>query len=97
MWVASIVKPILHFQTICLPTGPRCDTCQLISGLCPSARKVKVKAQSKRVLVAKASPSGPKIEITLEAAEEKVVVATPPQETVLLQPILDDIATIKTE
>ncbi|KAI0925742.1 hypothetical protein AcW1_008095 [Taiwanofungus camphoratus] len=93
------INPLLvgFGQTICLPTGPRCDTCQLISGLCPSARKVKVKAQSKRVLVAKASPSGPKFEITLEAAEEKVVVATPPQETVLLQPILDDIATIKTE
>ena len=29
-------------QTICVPTGPRCDECTLSAkGLCPSAQKVK--------------------------------------------------------
>ncbi|OJT02031.1 Endonuclease III -like protein [Trametes pubescens] len=57
-----------HPQMICLPVGPKCDTCELSDGLCPSARKVvkasTSKSRSKKFL--SASTSGPKIEVELE-------------------------------
>ncbi|KAL1947185.1 hypothetical protein VTO73DRAFT_14146 [Trametes versicolor] len=55
-------------QMICLPVGPKCDTCELNDGLCPSARKV-VKAstsKSRSKKVSSTTTSGPKIEVELE-------------------------------
>ncbi|KZT74038.1 DNA glycosylase [Daedalea quercina L-15889] len=52
-------------QTICSPVGPRCDSCELSRGLCPSARKGKSK--SKKVVVTAVREAGPKVEIALEA------------------------------
>ncbi|KAF9809239.1 hypothetical protein IEO21_07468 [Rhodonia placenta] len=50
-------------QTVCLPVGPRCDTCELSNGLCPSARKMKTK--TKKTITSRGS-SGPKVEISIE-------------------------------
>jgi endonuclease-3 len=62
---------------ICLPVGPRCDSCDLSSaGLCPSAKKGSSKKQK---TVLKAS-SGPEIEIALEAKEES---PRPPESSTL--------------
>lgn len=51
-------------QTVCLPVGPRCDSCELSNGLCPSA--IKVRTKRTRPLSATRRISGPKIEIKLE-------------------------------
>ncbi|KAH9857477.1 DNA glycosylase [Lenzites betulinus] len=70
-------------QTICAPIGPKCDQCELSDGRCPSARKVtkaSVKKTSSRK-VSVTSPSGPKIEVELEA-DTKVELET--------VPVLDD-------
>jgi len=60
-------------QVICLPVGPRCDSCELsTAGLCPSAQKnVKSKTRKTRSLVSLAFNStsdlaSPKIEIAVE-------------------------------
>lgn len=62
---------------ICLPVGPKCDTCELNDGLCPSARKV-VKASTSKSRSKKVSSttSGPKIEVELEEDTKVVVQAT---------------------
>ncbi|KZT11150.1 DNA glycosylase [Laetiporus sulphureus 93-53] len=65
-------------QTICSPVGPHCDTCQLSSWLCPSARKVKSK--SKKTVAAISSRSRPKIEIAVEEESIAEIVA-PSEET----------------
>ncbi|KAH9914519.1 DNA glycosylase [Epithele typhae] len=52
-------------QTICAPTGPKCDQCELseLDGLCPSARKgIKATATSRRIK--------PKMELKSEDEEE---------------------------
>lgn len=62
---------------ICLPVGPKCDTCELNDGLCPSARKV-VKAstsKSRSKKVSSTSTSGPKIEVELEEVTKIAVQA----------------------
>jgi len=79
-------------QTICVPVGPRCDQCELSSGLCPSARKVKSK--SKKTLIAVKTDSGPQIKIELEA-EVKTELASPSEE--LIPETLSDVSDIKTE
>jgi len=53
-------------QTICLPVGPRCDSCELSDDLCPSARKGKSKSKKEKVVVAAVRGAGPKVEIALE-------------------------------
>jgi endonuclease III len=60
---------------ICLPVGPRCDSCDLSStGLCPSAKKGKSSKKQKAVL--QGSP-GPDVEIALDATEDSVCVPEP--------------------
>ena len=55
------VVPVRFPQVICLPVGPRCDTCTLSSqGLCSSARIIKPKNKKR----AQAS-----VEIKYETAE----------------------------
>jgi endonuclease III len=57
-------------QTVCLPVGPRCDTCDLSStGLCPSARKG-AKSKHRRTVLSTAESSEAKIEIVLESSEQ---------------------------
>ena len=59
-------------QMICLPVGPRCDSCDLSSaGLCPSAKKGKNSKKQKAIL--QGSP-GPKVEIAPDATEDSVCV-----------------------
>ncbi|KAH9930839.1 DNA glycosylase [Fomitopsis serialis] len=53
-------------QTICLPVGPRCDSCELNKDLCPSARKGKSKSKKEKAVVAAVRGAGPKVEIALE-------------------------------
>jgi endonuclease-3 len=53
---------------VCLPVGPRCDSCDLsTAGLCPSAKKGG--SPKKRKAVVKDSP-GPEVEIALEVKED---------------------------
>lgn len=61
-------------QVICLPVGPRCDTCDLSTkGLCPSARTVNVKNR-KTITFKEGTESRPQVEITLEEVEESKAV-----------------------
>ncbi|KAH9842466.1 DNA glycosylase [Rhodofomes roseus] len=54
-------------QTICLPVGPRCDTCKLNDGLCPSARKgTTTRVKTGKAVVAAARKAGPEVEIAIE-------------------------------
>ena len=65
---------------VCLPVGPRCNSCDLSNGLCPSANKGVSKAKLKgkkiagKATVEDASPDkgGPKIEISVEQEDEKL-------------------------
>ncbi|KAI0085944.1 DNA glycosylase [Irpex rosettiformis] len=68
-------------QMICLPVGPRCSSCDLSDGLCPSAgkgaskAKLKSKKTSETAVVEDSSLSGkggPKIEISVEEEEVKL-------------------------
>ncbi|KAF9453738.1 DNA glycosylase [Macrolepiota fuliginosa MF-IS2] len=53
-------------QVICVPVGPRCDTCELSKkGLCPSAQKV-VKTTKRKPIVPSAPDSPAKVKIELE-------------------------------
>ncbi|KAI6141527.1 DNA glycosylase [Pisolithus thermaeus] len=60
-------------QTVCLPVGPKCDSCTLSSArLCPSAQAKKSTKRGSRDSVSTSSPaeseSGPKIEIEVDNA-----------------------------
>ncbi|KAH7890083.1 DNA glycosylase [Phlebopus sp. FC_14] len=63
-------------QMVCLPLGPKCDSCTLSSeGLCPSARTPKPsrsRTVERKLTVDVRAGSGPKIEIELESAENLV-------------------------
>lgn len=72
-------------QMICLPVGPRCNSCDLSGGLCPSANQSKGASQTKvrgkkvvgtATIVEEATPmpgaGGPKIEISVEEEEAKL-------------------------
>lgn len=61
---------------ICLPIGPKCDSCELNDGLCPSARKVVKASTSKSRSKKVSSTSGPKIEVELEEDTKVAVEAT---------------------
>ncbi|KAF8172076.1 DNA glycosylase [Pholiota molesta] len=64
-------------QVVCLPSGPRCDACQLPSkGLCPSARAVTSKNRKAIAFISTrdSQESPAKVEIVLEEEEEKMVV-----------------------
>jgi len=73
-WLPTELRPtftglLVGFgQVICLPVGPRCDSCQLSNGLCPSARIV-AKGKGKKAAPASSSSARPKIEIKLEDEE----------------------------
>ncbi|KAI0927840.1 hypothetical protein AcW1_005257 [Taiwanofungus camphoratus] len=75
-WIPTELRPTLtgmfvgFGQTICLPIGPRCDTCELSGGLCPSARK-DVRGSSKKTVISQTSHSGPKVEIALDSEEKQ--------------------------
>lgn len=58
-------------QVVCLPVGPKCDSCALSTKqLCPSARKVEaVKSKKRKAVVVEDSP--PRIEVALEVEETK--------------------------
>ncbi|KAG1736923.1 DNA glycosylase [Suillus paluster] len=57
-------------QTICVPVGPKCDSCTLSTeGLCPSARTKTPRSPVKRKRRSSADPeceSGPKMDIAIE-------------------------------
>ncbi|KAI6150230.1 hypothetical protein EDD17DRAFT_1638768 [Pisolithus thermaeus] len=60
-------------QTVCLPVGPKCDSCTLSSArLCPSAQTKKSTKRGSRDSVSTNSPAEsdprPKIEIEVENA-----------------------------
>ncbi|OCH86194.1 DNA glycosylase [Obba rivulosa] len=69
-WLPSELHPEINpllvgfGQMICLPVNPRCDMCELSTGLCPSARKV-VRRTVKTVKT-EDDLSGPKVEVVLE-------------------------------
>lgn len=63
--VSETFRTNISGQTICLPVGPRCDTCDLSDGLCPSAKKVTKRTQRKTTTRI-SSNAGPKIEIKVE-------------------------------
>ncbi|KAI0738033.1 DNA glycosylase [Daedaleopsis nitida] len=73
-------------QTICAPVGPKCDQCELSSGLCPSARTVvRGKSGSKKTAImtmARDSEAGPQIEVKFEEEDRTVE-----QQTTLLSPL----------
>ncbi|KIJ95139.1 hypothetical protein K443DRAFT_683245 [Laccaria amethystina LaAM-08-1] len=58
-------------QVVCLPVGPKCDSCALSTKqLCPSARKVgPVKSKKRKAVVIE--DSSPRIEVALEVEETK--------------------------
>ncbi|KAL4245679.1 Endonuclease III [Abortiporus biennis] len=59
-------------QTICLPTNPRCNLCDLSdTGLCPSVKIPKTRTTTKSSKVATLA-SGPKLEIELEDSKELI-------------------------
>ncbi|KAI0689833.1 DNA glycosylase [Cytidiella melzeri] len=80
-WLPTELHPEINHmlvgfgQMICLPVGPRCSSCELSDGLCPSANKGVNKAKLKRTLATatlKEPPSpldagGPSIEISVES------------------------------
>jgi endonuclease-3 len=58
-------------QTVCLPTGPRCDICDVakVDGLCPSRGKPKVsRSPKKKVLATTTGEAAVKIEIEEDSA-----------------------------
>lgn len=66
-------------QMVCLPLGPRCASCDLSDGLCPSANKgAKSKMKREKVVTSitqklqSSTDGGPKIEIAIEQAEIKL-------------------------
>lgn len=70
---------LTYGQTICLPVGPRCNSCDLSNGLCPSANKgTKSKMKREKLIATVRHPSvssstgGPKIEIAIEQTEVKL-------------------------
>ncbi|KAJ8591457.1 DNA glycosylase [Rhizopogon salebrosus TDB-379] len=60
-------------QTICLPVGPKCDSCTLSSGgLCPSASTKPARSPMKRKRGSTSDlerKSGPKVDIAIESSE----------------------------
>lgn len=66
---------IMFPQTICQPVRPRCESCDLSNGLCPSAKittkRVKKTAKLEEIPV---DPAAPKLEIEVEVEETKPVV-----------------------
>ena len=53
------------FKVVCLPVGPKCDTCTLSTqNLCPSA--VVSKSKVRKTTTVKPESAGPKIEIAIE-------------------------------
>jgi endonuclease III len=60
-------------QTICLPVGPKCDSCTLSSGgLCPSASTKPARSPTKRKRGSTSDlerESGPKVDIAIESSE----------------------------
>ena len=65
---------------VCLPVGPRCNSCDLSNGLCPSANKgvSKAKLKGKKITVratvedSVSDKGGPKIEISVEQEDVKL-------------------------
>jgi endonuclease III len=61
---------------ICLPVGPRCSSCDLSGGICPSASKGNKKAKKEKIEMTTAferlssavplAADGPKVEIEIE-------------------------------
>ncbi|CAL1703293.1 unnamed protein product [Somion occarium] len=76
-WLPTELHPEINHllvgfgQTICLPVGPRCDECELSSGLCPSARKITKTAKIRKIAATSTTKGGPKVEITLEEQTEE--------------------------
>ncbi|KAF9809238.1 hypothetical protein IEO21_07467 [Rhodonia placenta] len=64
-------------QTICLPIGPRCESCQLSDGLCPSAQKssaIKMRKGGSTI----AEDTGPSLEIKFEEQDFKANITLEP-------------------
>ena len=79
-------------QTICQPVKPRCESCDLSSGLCPSAKVTVAKRSRKTKITAEDAAlsnslgAGPRVKIELELEEAKYTVdpddeLTPPPST----------------
>ncbi|KAG6888911.1 hypothetical protein C0992_007098 [Termitomyces sp. T32_za158] len=90
-WLPTELHPDINHmlvgfgQVVCVPVGPRCDLCELSTkGLCPSAQKTSKSKTRKAVVFASeacASTSGslPKVDIEIEAEEEKTALYTMPR------------------
>ncbi|KAL6308647.1 DNA glycosylase [Sparassis latifolia] len=95
-WLPAELRPtftglLVGFgQMICLPIGPRCDSCELSNGLCPSARVV-TKSKSKKTVATASGSARPHIEIKLEEDQKTAASAT------ILRDLPDDLIQMKTE
>ncbi|KAH7928163.1 DNA glycosylase [Leucogyrophana mollusca] len=79
-WLPTELHPEINHllvgfgQMICLPVGPRCNSCQLsTAGLCPSAQKTSGR-KTQKILVneyAGSGSSGPKVDIMVEETVPK--------------------------
>ncbi|KAG6867662.1 hypothetical protein C0993_012604 [Termitomyces sp. T159_Od127] len=90
-WLPTELHPDINHmlvgfgQVVCVPVGPRCDLCELSTkGLCPSAQKPSKSRTRKTVVLASeasTSRSLPKVDIEIEAEEEKTVLYTMPDDS----------------
>jgi len=85
-WLPKELHPHINLmlvgfgQMVCLPVGPRCDSCDLnAAGLCPSAKKGGSSPRKRKAIV-KGSP-GPEFEIALEPEVKEGLLPVPGSST----------------
>lgn len=77
--VYQLCRSSFVLQMVCLPVRPRCESCDLRDGLCPSAKIPTAKRVKKSTTVITETfpiDAGPKLEIEVES-EETVVKGEP--------------------